>query len=318
MAIITKEMLEGNKVKGSYIEGVILLQNYTVCLTKNGKYYYNGTLTSGVDIPFKVWDNSGAYPQLRNNDLSGKVVEIHATWDEYNGVFSLILNSVKEVEGVSEANFLPTKYDVDAYFSSLINMIKNIVSDKAFALADSTLFSNSDIVDAFKIEFAAKSHHDNCKGGLLAHTYKVCYLTSIVISTYFGGTLSQDEKDMLILGALFHDIGKVKEMHFGQYTDISVVTHRYLGVEMLDKQAIIELYGEDWYYYLVSIMLQHHGEYGDPCKSFVAYIVNQVDMLDANMTLLEQKLEDSSARELGRVSMNGSYLEVLKGGETDA
>ena len=306
-------MLEGSHVDGDFLNGFILLKNYSVGLTKNGKYYYYGTVTSGVDIDFKVWDNSAAYPILRDNELGGKVVEITATWNEYKGNYSLLLNSVKLADNIPEDNFLLTKYNIDAYFGGLHDLVNNVVSPKAMAIADELLFNNEKIAEMFKLEFAAKSHHDNCKGGLLAHTYKVCSLLDYTLKVYKNISQNQDEKDLMMLGALFHDIGKIREMHFGQYQKESCVTHRFLGVEMLNKAKIVEAYNEEWYYNLVSIMLQHHGEYGDPCRTVVALVIHRIDNFDSDMTLLSQKLEEQSVREIGRLQVDGSYLNIYNG-----
>lgn len=304
-------MLEGTHVNGDFLSGIILLRDCSVGLTKNGKYYYYGTLTSGVDINFKVWDNSEAYRVLRDNQLGGKVVEITATWNEYNGSYSLLLNSIKEVTNVPVDNFMPCKYNIEVYYSTLHKLIETTVSPKALEIAEDVLFNNDKVAEMFKLEFAAKSHHDNCKGGLLAHTYKVCSLLANTLRTYTDLARTQSDVDLLMLGGLFHDLGKIREMHFGQYQVESCVTHRFLGVEMLNKSKIVEAYNEEWYYNLISIMLQHHGEYGDPCRTVVAYVVHLIDVFDANMTLLAQKLGDEQAHMTGNVRIDNNVLSIL-------
>ena len=53
----------------------------------------------------------------------------------------------------------------------------------------------------FKVEFAAMSHHDNCKGGLLAHTYKVLLLMKFVCRQYEAATTKRgtDYTDLLYI-----------------------------------------------------------------------------------------------------------------------
>lgn len=292
MSIITKKLLEGKHFDGETLTGTILLKEYHSQLTKNDKVYVTGVLTSGSDVQFKAWDNSSAFDILRNSDISGCVVDISGRWSEYNGNFSVILNSVTVNAGVQASDFMPTKYNIDAYTESLKDLILKSCSEKGYVLACEMLFNNDELMNTFKVEFAARAHHDNCKGGLLAHTYKVCSLVRVALNMYdslWHG--DSDLKDLYILGALFHDLGKVREMHLGVYQKEQVVNHSFLGVEMLNKSRIVELYNEDWYYYLVSILLQHHGEYGENPKSICAYVVHLIDCLDAYVTDICQTLE---------------------------
>ena len=308
MNTITKELLTGNHATGDTISGLVLLREVKRQVTKNGKPYFSGIICSGVDMPIKAWDNSSAFKFLEKEDLSGKVVYISGNWNEYQGRFSIVLDSVManaETVAMDAMQFIPTKYNIDAYWNGLKQIMQSNLTENGMKLANKFLFDNEEVAEAFKVEFAAKSHHDNCKGGLLAHTYKICYIMQVVFSLYKDIA----DKDICMLGALLHDIGKVKEMHMGVYQPCSKVTHRFLGIEMLDKDLIVSLYSEEWYYELVSILLQHHGECGDPCKTVSARIVNLVDEFEASAMLLKQAIELSDNS--GTVNVNGQYLSYM-------
>ena len=295
MGMITKEMLEKVHFDEEHIEGHIFIQSYKVQLTKAGKEYIVGTLCSGCSMPFKVWGNYAAFDKLRNTDLQGKVVNIVGSFSLYNDVYSILVSDLSVVEGANISDFLETRYNADAYGEGLKNLVKGVLSEKGYALVDRLLFS-TDIWETFKVEFAASNHHDNCKSGLLAHTYRVVSFMTVVLNMYGENLVkTQDEKDLYIIGALLHDLGKVAELHLGSYTRKSVVTHQFLGVEYLNKDDIVAQYGEEWYYHLVSILLQHHGEYGMPPKSVSAFIVHLVDNLEAQIQGLLQVVETASA-----------------------
>lgn len=304
---ITKEQLKGSHTSGEQISGMVLLQDSRRQMTKTNKPFFTGTLMSGTTVPFKVWDNAGAFPILESQNLAGSVVYISGVWNEYQGVCSIVIESIiPDKEGsYNPVDFLPVKYNKDAYWGGLKQMVEKLVSPKGMIIANKVLFENEEVANRFKTEFAAKSHHDNCPSGLLAHTYKLLYFTQAVISLY--GDLV--DRDVLVLGVLFHDIGKIHEMHYGAYQPCSKVTHRFLGVEMLDKELIVKEYGEDWYYELVSIMLQHHGEWGDPCKTLSARIVNMIDEFESGMMLLSQLKEESD--NCGTINVNGTYLTYM-------
>ncbi len=301
-------MLGGTHYNGDAVSGIILLKDVVRATTKNGKPFFHGSVCSGTDVSFKAWDNSEAFKMLEREDLAGKVVYISGNWSEYMGVVSIILDTVMtnaELVAIDPMNFIESKYNIDAYWSGLKNIMKSTLTEKGMLLANKFLFENEEVANAFKVEFAAKSHHDNCKAGLLAHTYKVCYLMQVTLNLYKDIV----DKDLVMLGVLLHDIGKIKEMHMGVYQPCSKVTHRFLGIEMLDKDLIVENYGEDWYYELVSIMLQHHGEWGDPCKTVSARLVNLVDEFEAKAMLIKQAVDISD--NCGTINIDGQYLSYM-------
>lgn len=301
-------MLGGTHYNGDAVSGIILLKDVVRATTKNGKPFFHGSVCSGTDVSFKAWDNSEAFKMLEREDLAGKVVYISGNWSEYMGVFSIILDTVMtnaELVAIDPMNFIESKYNIDAYWSGLQNIMKSTLTEKGMLLANKFLFENEEVANAFKVEFAAKSHHDNCKAGLLAHTYKVCYLMQVTLNLYKDIV----DKDLVMIGVLLHDIGKIKEMHMGVYQPCSKVTHRFLGIEMLDKDLIVENYGEDWYYELVSIMLQHHGEWGDPCKTVSARLVNLVDEFEAKAMLIKQAVDISD--NCGTINIDGQYLSYM-------
>lgn len=321
-ASFLKEVCKGTVASGTTVSGVVLISNYSVALTKNNKEYFAGTVLSGVKAPFKAWNSSTAFTKLKAEEYSNTPTYIRGTVDNYNGQGSIILDDVTAVSNFTADQFLEQRYNADAYFDATIKLVEGNVSENAMKIVNSVF--TDEVKSAFKTEFAATSHHDNCKSGLLAHTYKCLSLLNWTISTYKplasvpseeGLTFSQDRKDLLFLGTLFHDLGKIREMNLGIYQNCAKVTHRFLGIEYLSplKDFIVGAYGEDWYYDLVSILLQHHGEFGDPCKTLVSYIVSKVDLLESQLTLVQQlmseKLVESSAG--SKINIDGIWLTVL-------
>lgn len=317
-------VLEANVLKtgkgGQPVTGVVLIKNYSIQLTKNGKEYVSGTLQSGIEMPFKAWGNSTAFSKLKNEDYALMTTNIVGSFDEYQGSISIIVNDVQAVEGYTTDQFLPVKYNADAYYDSLVNEVKAGVSDKAFQLAKIILFDNAELVNRFKIEFAAEHMHDNCKSGLLAHTYKVVCITKYILGMYSGlsnnadGTQNPDFKDLCILGALLHDIGKVDEMQLGVYQSCSSVTHRFLGIEHIEpyKDIIVSEYSLEWYYQLVSVLLQHHDEFDDKARTTAAFIVFKADYLDAQMTMIQQAMEKPvDTGTVQRIKFDGRWLQLL-------
>lgn len=314
MNIISQEQFKKLNA-GQAINGVVLIKDYSVQTTRNGKEYITGKLQSGVDMSFKAWGNSVAFTKLKNEAYENVPAYIVAQGDDYGGVMSLVLDSVQAVEGFTPDQFFPVKYNIEAYWEALKKLVASAVTPKALEICNKVLLENEEVAERFKVEFAARSHHDNCKGGLLAHTYKVVSMMQRVISVYPGivakaGVQDPNMTDLLYVGTLLHDVGKIREFTFGVYQPASVVTHKYLGSEMIaeHKAEIVDAYGEQWYYDLISIMLEHHGEFGEPPKTVAARMTYLVDSFDAYMTDIMQAVEAIDGS--GQIRVEGSYLTI--------
>lgn len=304
-SVLTSELV-GRAKKGDLFSGVVLIQDTSVALTKTGKEYIQGSVLCGTVVPIKCWSSYSAFTEFKNNDYNGMTALVTGEFDDYGGFISMLVKTVTAVEGYNESEFMETKYDTECYWAGLQTVYNQVVeSDFAKDLAKKVLFENESVAKAFKLEFAAKSHHDNCKSGLLAHTYKVINNMGYILRAY--PTLKVN-KDLVMFGALIHDIGKIKEMHYGVYSDISFVTHRYLGIEYLEpyKQEIIANWGEKGWYELVSIMLQHHGEFEDNCRSLSSFLIHKADWLDSDLTLITQSVESNP--DIDKLKIGDYYL----------
>lgn len=318
--IISKEYLKsiinGEVDTGVQINGVILVSDYSIGMTKTGKEFIHGNLLSTIKVPFKAWCNSKAFDKLKLEEYENTPVFIRGTADNYNNNGSIILTDIERVEGYSSDQFMSQKYNADAFYDFMLRILAEHVSEKGMKIYQRIM--TDDIVKRFKEEFAASGHHDNCKAGLLAHTYKCVYLMSCLLGLY--KTLwytkegdeykpDQNKKDLLMLGVALHDLGKIREMNMGVYQECSKVTHRYLGTEYIAefKKDIIEGYDESWYYDLISIMLQHHGEYGDPCKTFASYVVHKVDLIESQMTYAQDLIARGGGTQ-DKINIDGTYL----------
>jgi len=313
-SIVSEDFLK-NGIAGQLVNGVMLMKGYNIALTKNGKEYIQGSLQSGLSVPCKAWNNSAAFTKLKTEEYGNTVVLINGQFDDFGGVLSITLTDLQAVSGFDIMQFFPLKYNIESYMTGLVNLVKGSVSEKGMIIANQVLFENELVRESFKNEFAASSNHDNCRGGLLAHTYKTVYFASTITKFYSylvsgeDGKFSQDKMDLLILGTLCHDIGKIREIINGVYQPVSCVTHRFLGIEMLDKNLIISSYDEKFYYDLVSILLQHHGEFGDDCRTVVSYIVHNVDLFESRMTFLNQTIENLITRtENTSIRIDSKYL----------
>lgn len=320
MEVIAQKTLKEGKV-GDRVQGIALISSYTTKPTKSGKKYMDGQMLSGSIIPFKVWSDNLAFSNLSECDFTDTPAYITGEFNEYQGVKYINVQTIQAVEGYTKMQFMEQKYPTQSYATALVTLAQSTITPKGFNLLNTVLFSNTELWSRFTEEFAAMSVHDNCLSGLLVHTYKVCSILTWVLSTYpqlcicdDTGVASADVKDILFIGAVLHDIGKVQELNFGVYQPNSAATHCVLGLDVLYqfRSDIEASYGVSGFRLLQSILVEHHNEYGDKCRTVLAYIVHMCDLLDARMTGLAQAIEtqiqsDSTGY---KVRFNGEMLSL--------
>lgn len=149
---------------------------------------------------------------------------------------------------------------------------------------------------------AAKGVHHAYKGGLAEHLLSVIKLAHRVCDHY-----PMIDRDLVIAGALLHDIGKVQELSFErgniEYTDEGkLVGHLVLTAQKIrEKASRLPNFPRALEHHLTHLVLAHHGElaYGSPKVpvTLEAYVVHLIDMLDARIhSWLELMARDPSDR----------------------
>lgn len=143
---------------------------------------------------------------------------------------------------------------------------------------------------------AAKTIHHAYRGGLIEH---ICSIADIMvsISTHYKFL----DKNLLIFGAIFHDLGKIFELDLADgihYTQSGrLVGHMVLATDIIEKQADkIPGFPADLRDVLKHIVLSHHGklEYGSPKLPMLpeAVVVAMIDDLDSKMNTISQFLKN--------------------------
>lgn len=123
---------------------------------------------------------------------------------------------------------------------------------------------------------------------------------------YYAAAYDFLSADLLYAAALYHDIGKTKELSAfpeNDYTDDGqLLGHIVIGVEMLDEAIrAIPGFPPKLASELKHCILSHHGEleYGSPKKPALAeaMALNLADMTDARMQTMKEILKDKHTTE---------------------
>lgn len=92
-------------------------------------------------------------------------------------------------------------------YEELTGFIKSIRTPYYRKLAESFFVEDKAFAKAFQFHSAAKSVHHGFVGGLLEHTLSV-----VKLCDYYAGYYPLINRDLLLTAAMFHDLGKTKEL----------------------------------------------------------------------------------------------------------
>lgn len=296
-------------------DGTMLLKCFSKGITSSGNPKYTGTLICFGEIKFNVWSNSKAYNYFENlgTDFQPRVVWIHYSITKYGLVVKEIMNAMGDPD-----DYIDHKYDPEGKINEFLSVLgESNITDNALTVIKTVLHldQKDSVYERITKEYAAAVHHDSCPTGLLAHMTKCIRLYNGVKGAY---AFLKDEKtnDLMVISLALHDLGKIYEMYDGVYMNTSYVTHRALGYEHLTyhKSIITELYGIEFFYMLASVLLQHHGEYGEAPKTVYALLAHLIDNMEAQLTSLDEMTNSifCTTNSAGtQIYFNGSYLNVL-------
>ena len=288
--------------EGDTIRSIYLCKSKRTAETRNGKPYDNLVLQDKTGtIDGKVWDpNSGGIADYDEMDF----VEVFGEVVSYNNNLQLNIKQLRkpyEDEYVA-ADYMPTSdKDVEGMYQELLTFVREIENKYLRQLAEYFYVQNEVFLKAFKQHSAAKSVHHSFAGGLLEHTVSILKLCRYLVNTY--PLLS---KDLLYSAALFHDIGKTKELSDfpeNDYTDEGqLLGHIIIGVEMIGEAVRkIEGFPEKIANELKHCVVAHHGEleFGSPKKPALpeAVALHYADAMDAKMQTLTEIFKDKDGDE---------------------
>ncbi|ACH38683.1 3'-to-5' exonuclease YhaM [Citrifermentans bemidjiense Bem] len=269
------------------VEAVFLVKEKIVAMAKNGKPYLTLKLMDkSGEVDAKVWDNADQVGALfdRNDFL-----EVRAKASVYLGKMQLIVSELKKVpdDSVDLADFLPeTDRDIEAMVEELHALVAG-VKDPDLARLLSSFFHDPELLAQYSVAPAAKGMHHVYLGGLLEHSLAVAKLVDAMVPLYPGLN-----RDLLVAGALLHDVGKVREMTYLRCFDYSdegkLIGHITIGAEMLHERiTALPGFPAELAMLLKHMILSHHGqyEYGSPKrpKTLEATILNYLDDLDSKI-----------------------------------
>jgi 3'-5' exoribonuclease len=218
-------------------------------------------------------------------------VAVEGHTHEYRGTLQVKLERLRLLrpEDVSEEDFLPAteldRRDLAAELEEAGRQLENGHLRDLFMV----MVSDEDFWRRFCEAPAAKTMHHARVGGLLEHA-----VSCLRIARYLADLYPVD-RDLLVFGAIFHDVGKVRELSWDKGAFAYTTEGRLLGHVVLGERLVsayidtLPDFPEDLRLRLSHTLIAHQGEteYGSPerPKTLEALLVHLVDNLDARAAM---------------------------------
>lgn len=246
---------------GDSIRAVFLISQCRLLTARNGKPYAKLLLTDkSGDITGFLWEDAR---QQISDICQGDVVGVRGIVESYDGRLQIKVEKVMKLDEdkVDLSTLIATtSRDIPAMAAELDTHVAGIRSVHLRRLIDE-IFACEGVKEAFHKAPAAKGIHHNYIGGLLEHTLSILRLIQCIFPLYQHLGIN---RDLLVAGALLHDVGKIYEYSFNRFIDMTpmgrLIGHIYLSANMAD-QAISRIPGfpDELRLQLLHMILGHHG-----------------------------------------------------------
>ncbi|MBR0236673.1 MAG: HDIG domain-containing protein [Thermoguttaceae bacterium] len=289
------------------VNSVYRIANKQVRLNRNGDSYLQVEIYDKTGmLTVRLWNaGENVYRAFEVGDYAlilGKA-------QVFQGNLQIIAKKILHAE---EDAYNPDDYvkqsgiDVTKLVRRLRALVETIKTPSLRNLADCLLVDNEFMTRFCDAPAGVKNHHAY-KGGLLEHTLTVMELADKTAALY-----PILNRDLLLTGALVHDISKIDEIRFDveiTYSDEGqLLGHLVMGVEKLNEKIAESerLSGEEMPDYLKTqlkhLIISHHGEYefGSPKlpMTLEAITLHHLDCMDSKIVgfaqLIQEDMNDDS------------------------
>ncbi len=287
--------------RGEKFDAFFRIREFERKQTRAGKTYLDLVLEDRTGtVPAKVWEVA---EQVQGVVERGDFVKVRADVEDYKGALQLRVQRIRKINDADrDAGFDPgecveqTPYDIEVMFEECRR-----ISQGCHPLVAELLLS---ILDAYADRFrqwpAAQRIHHPYLGGLIEHTLSVTK-TCVYLADKYGVS-----RDLLLAGALLHDIGKLEELSVeggSRYTpEGRLIGHIVLGWGIVrDHARRLGKLPEGFLLQLEHLILSHQGqpEWGAVKSPMTpeALLLHYADDMDAKFNLVVRAIEQDRSEE---------------------
>lgn len=281
--------------KSGAVEGFCLIKTCDKKTTAKGLPYLDMILSDASgEIVAKLWDyNEEAHGSYEANNI----VKVRGTISPYNGADQLRVERIRLAipsDNINIEDFVQSAdYSGDMMFSELEAIVTGFSDADFKSIVLKLLKENKEKLLYWPAAF--KLHHA-IRGGLLYHTLSIVRLAQGVCKIY-----PSVNPDLLLAGAILHDIGKLEEFEVsdtglasGYTVDGNLIGHLVRGAIAIEKAGEELRIAPDKYRLLQHMLISHHGEpeFGAAVRPMFleAEILSTLDLLDSRIFEIENSV----------------------------
>lgn len=272
-----------------------LVKEKVMGIGKNGRPFMSiqvGDASGSIDA--RLWDR---VEELSREFEVGDVIRIKGVVQLFQNRKQLVVHRLERQEpsSVNMEDFIPkASRNAEDMLTELTQIVRTMKNDYLRQLILDT-FEDPEIRPRLLRAPAAKTIHHAWIGGLLEHILSISKIMEFMAIHY-----KNLNRDLLLFGAIFHDIGKIWELSYDHgisYTDRGrLIGHMQIACELVDKKSSRILgFTDELRDICKHIILSHHGklEYGSPKrpKFLEAMVVAMVDDFDSKVATLTTLIE---------------------------
>jgi 3'-5' exoribonuclease len=302
--------------------------------TREGKPYFKvGFRDARREVSFPIWDNSPWAAECRDHWTPGVFYKLRAAYRETTYGPQLEIRKIREVIDSDKADgFDPTmcqpssRFEPQAMLDELFDITRQHLQRPDLRELVELLLST--YREQLLTHPAARRHHHAYAGGYLEHVLGVTRSAVFLAgkyADYYPDLRPPLDKELVIAGAMLHDIGKLRELE-QQPTDTfftpagELIGHVLLGRDMVREAATqVKIDGETLLR-LEHIVISHQRlpEWGAPKPPMTpeALIVHYADDLDAKFHMMYAVLRDDKTSGPVTTAKNMLQQKVYRGPDT--
>ncbi len=277
---------------GDQVTTFLAVRRFQRAEKRDGQPYLKMNLgDKSASIDAIMWEG---FEQIVDRIRPGVVLKIQGFIQEYGGRSQIRLERIRlgDEQEYDLAEFLPTSSVTPEQLAARLDEILGSVADPHLRQLLEYIFAEGKIRAQFLSTPGGQRWHHASVGGLAEHTFGV-----VDICNFCAGLYPELDGELLICGALLHDLGKIKQYSTSsvfEYTDSGRLLGHIAEGDELVANAVrhIEGFPCEMEMCLRHLILSHHRELenGSPVvpQTREAFILSYADEMDAKMGALRQ------------------------------